>query len=73
MTKFIKSLIVSLGTIVLALLLSALCTLPVWLLWDYSVTPIFPGVNSATFLQTWGLTIICSFLFKSTFSSSNDD
>ena len=41
-----------------------LFSLPVMLLWDW-LMPILFKLPEITWLQAWGLTILCGFLFKS--------
>jgi len=45
-----------------------LFSLPVWLLWNYCLVGAVAGVSQVTWLQAWGITVLCAFLFK---SSSN--
>lgn len=51
-----------LGIVCMGLLFS----LPVWLLWNLSLVPAIPGLLEITWLQAWGILILCGFLFKST-------
>lgn len=44
--------------------LSALFSLPVWLLWNW-LAPVIFALPKITWFQAWGLTALCSFLFKS--------
>lgn len=54
--------------ILVALLLifgvSVLFAIPVWLLWNW-LMPIIFGATKVSLLQAWGLTFLCSLLFKS--------
>jgi Sec-independent protein secretion pathway component TatC len=43
-----------------------LFSLPVWLLWNYCLVGAVAGVSQITWLQAWGILILCGFLFKST-------
>ena len=61
-----------LGKILLVLLaiplavgLSALFAWPVQLLWNGVAVNVIDGLHKVSFLQAWGLTILSSFLFKS--------
>ena len=56
--------------VVFALLLAAICSLPVWLLWNWFMPTIF-GLKSITFMQAFGLTALCDLLFKSPARSSS--
>jgi hypothetical protein len=53
------------------LLLSFLLSLPVYLLWNGCLVGAVTGVSEVSWLQAWGLTVLCGFLFKtSTYTSS---
>ena len=62
------------GAVVIAivglLLLSFLLSWPVYMLWNGCLVGAVAGVSEVTWLQAWGLTILCSFLFKTTTTSS---
>jgi hypothetical protein len=47
-----------------------LLSLPVWLLWNGCLVGAVAGVAEITWLQAWGIMILCAFLFKSNVSSS---
>jgi len=46
------------------LLLSFLLSWPVYMLWNGCLVGAVAGVNEVTWLQAWGITILCGFLFK---------
>jgi hypothetical protein len=58
------------GAVVLGLatlvLLSFLLSWPVYMLWNGCLVGAVAGVTEVTWLQAWGLTILCGFLFKTT-------
>jgi hypothetical protein len=62
----------AIGALVLfALLVIAgglLFSLPVWLLWNYCLVGAVAGVAQITWLQAWGIVVLCAFLFKSSSS-----
>jgi putative flippase GtrA len=62
MIKLISLAVTGLGAVVL---LSFLLSLPVWLLWNGCLVDAVTGVNEITWLQAWGISILCGFLFKS--------
>ena len=62
----------SLGTILVAIICTLILTLPVMWLWNW-LMPIIFGLPEITFLQTLGLTILSSFLFKPTTKIKNDN
>ena len=51
-------------------LISLILSLPVMLLWDW-LMPILFGLPTITWLQAWGLTMLCNLLFKSTIETSS--
>ena len=59
------------GFIALALFFSFLFSWPVWMLWNGCLVDAVAGVSEITWLQAWGLSILCSFLFKPTNFTSN--
>ena len=58
------------GTVVLAiagvLLLSFLLSWPVYMLWNGCLVDAVTGLNEVTWLQAWGIVVLCGFLFKTT-------
>lgn len=53
------------------LLLSFLLSLPVYLLWNGCLVGAVAGVSEVSWLQAWGLTVLCSFLFKTSTHTSS--
>ena len=53
------------GIIVMLILLGLVLSLPIWLLWNACLVPAIEGVREITWLQAWGLNILCTGLFKS--------
>lgn len=70
--KLIDSIIFGLGAfvalIVLAFLISLIAAWPVMILWNWLIPTLF-GLSSITFWQSWGLLMLCGFLFKSSNST----
>jgi len=62
------------GAVVLGLAgllaLSFLLSWPVYMLWNGCLVGAVAGVSEVTWLQAWGLTVLCGFLFKSNVSKS---
>ena len=54
------------GIIAVVVLLGLLLSLPIWLLWNACLVPAIDGVHEITWLQAWGLNILCTGLFKET-------
>ena len=61
-----QTLEVIVGTVVLVVVLGLLLSLPIWLLWNACLVSAIDGVHEITWLQAWGLNILCTSLFKST-------
>ena len=63
------------GAIVLGicglLLLSFLLSWPVYMLWNGCLVGAVAGVSEVTWLQAWGLTVLCGFLFKTSTSKKD--
>ena len=63
------------GTIVIAvlgiLLFSFLCSWPVYMLWNYCLVGAVDGVREVSWLQAWGLAILCGLLFKTSTESKS--
>lgn len=49
-----------------------LFSLPVMLLWNACLVPAIPGLAQISWLQAWGIMILCSFLFKNTTSTKSE-
>jgi hypothetical protein len=62
------------GVVVLGIMgllaLSFLLSWPVYMLWNGCLVGAVGGVSEVSWLQAWGLTILCGFLFKSNVSKS---
>jgi hypothetical protein len=69
-----EKLILALGAIVIGiagiLLLSFLLSWPVMMLWNGCLVDAVTGVKEIGWLQAWGLTVLSSFLFKTSVSKS---
>jgi hypothetical protein len=50
--------------VTLIVFLGLLLSLPIWLLWNSCLVPAVDGVHEITWLQAWGLNILCTGLFK---------
>ena len=61
------------GTVLIAiaglLLLSFLLSWPVYMLWNGCLVGAVAGVSEVYWLQAWGITILCGFVFKTTVTS----
>ena len=64
-----RDIITIIGGIIVAvtgiLLFSFLCSWPVYMLWNYCLVGAVAGVNEVSWLQAWGLAVLCGLLFKS--------
>jgi len=52
------------GGIAVMLALSCLMSWPVYMLWNGCLVDAVTGVREVTWLQAWGITVLCSFLFN---------
>ena len=66
-----EGLLVILGSIVLLIVIAAIMSLPVMLLWNWLMPLIF-GLTEITWFQAWGLLFLCGSLFKSNISAAKD-
>ena len=70
-----EKILVIVGTVVVSiagiLLLSFLLSWPVYMLWNGCLVDAVPSVKEVTWLQAWGITILCGFLFKTTVNSKD--
>ena len=68
-----EKILVIVGTVVVGiagiLLLSFLLSWPVYMLWNGCLIDAVPSVKEVTWLQAWGITILFSFLFKTSINS----
>jgi hypothetical protein len=53
------------GGVALALFFSFLLSWPVYMLWNGCLVGAVAGVSEVTWLQAWGITVLCGLLFKS--------
>jgi len=60
--------VVGLGVLVL---ISFIFSVFVWLLWNGCLVGAIDGVREITWLQSWGIMILCGFLFKGTSAHVN--
>ena len=70
-----EKILVIVGTVVVSiagiLLLSFLLSWPVYMLWNGCLVDAVTGVKEVTWLQAWGITILCGFLFKTSINSKD--
>ena len=72
MDKFLKTLGVFVLTLLFAGLLGMLSGLLVMMLWNWLMPMIF-GLTEITYLEGWGLCILCGLLFKSNNYNNNKE
>jgi hypothetical protein len=58
------------GVLGLLVFLSFLLSWPVMMLWNGCLVDAVSGVKEVTWMQAWGLSLLCGILFKSHTSSS---
>ena len=67
-----NKIVVTLGVVLsFVILLGLILSLPVMLLWNGCLVPAITGVNEIGWLQAWGLSILCGFLFKTSVSKGS--
>lgn len=64
-----EKLILVVGGIGLIIFVSFLLSWPVMMLWNGCLVDAVTGVKEITWLQGWGLSILCGFLFKTSVTS----
>lgn len=64
-----EKLIVVLGGIVFIVFLSFLFSWPVYMLWNGCLVDAVTVTKEVTWLQAWGISLLCGFLFKPTATS----
>lgn len=57
------------GIIALVLAVSFLLSWPVMMLWNGCLVGAIDGVHEVSWLQAWGISVLCGFLFKTTVST----
>ena len=60
----LEGLLTIIGGIVFLVFLSLLLSLPAWWLWNNALVGAVNGINEISWLQAWGISILCNFLFK---------
>jgi hypothetical protein len=70
MDKVLAGLFVVLGGIGFILFLSFLLSWPVMMLWNGCLVDAVTGVKEIGWLQAWGISILCGFLFNRSTKSS---
>ena len=60
-----------LTTLIVVLFLGAVFSFPVYLLWNGCLVGLVDGVHEITWLQSWGILILCGLLFKSSVSKKD--
>lgn len=68
--NFLAGLVVILSGLALIVFASFLFSYPIFLLWNGCLVGAVAGVAEVTWLQAWGLAILCGMLFKTTVSKS---
>ena len=66
-----EKLIVFVGAIFVGLLVSFLLSWPVMTLWNGCLIDAVSGIKEITWIQAWGISLLCGILFKPTGVSSN--
>ncbi len=67
-----KTLFTVLGGIGFIILVSFLLSWPVYMLWNGCLVDAVIIVREITWLQAWGISILCGFLFKTTVNTNSN-
>ena len=59
-----KIFLVIVGAVAFFVALSAVLALPVMWLWNGALIGAIDGVHEVDWMQAWGITLLCGFLFK---------
>jgi hypothetical protein len=62
----LAALILAIATLVF---ISFLLSWPVYMLWNGCLVDAVDSVNEVSWMQAWGISVLCAFLFNSTSSS----
>ena len=60
-----EAMITAIGGLVFLIFLSFLMSWPAMWLWNNALIGAVDGVHEISWLQAWGISILCNFLFKS--------
>jgi capsid protein len=61
------------AALLFAVAVSFVLSWPVMALWNGSLVGAIDGIKEITWMQAWGISILCGILFKSEVSSKKDD
>ncbi len=65
----LEGIITVIGGLVFLIFLSFLLSWPAMWLWNNALVGAVNGVNEVSWLQAWGISILCNFLFKNSVSA----
>ena len=65
MEKVIAFLTAGIGILLIAVALGLLLAYPVMLLWNGCLIPAVTGLHEISWMQAWGINILCGILFRS--------
>jgi hypothetical protein len=71
MKKALEVILIGIGLLVVASVLSLILAFPTMWLWNWALVPAIDSVNEINFMQALGINILCAILFKSTSSNKN--
>jgi hypothetical protein len=72
MTNLIVALTAIVAGIAALVFISFLMSWPVYMLWNGCLIDAVQGVKEVTWLQAWGISLLCGFLFKTTVTTKKD-
>jgi hypothetical protein len=66
MDSIFSAIFAVIGAVVFFIFVSFLLSWPVYMLWNGCLVGAVSGVHEVTWLQGWGISILCNILFKNT-------
>jgi hypothetical protein len=72
MDKLATAFLGAIGVLLVGILISFLLSWPVYWLWNNSLIGAVSIVHEITWLQAWGISILCSMLFKTDVNVNKD-
>ena len=72
MKQLASFIVLAVGLVALTLGFGLLFSLPVWLLWNGCLVGAVTVVTPITWLQAFGITVLCGMLFKNSTSDKKD-
>ena len=72
MDLFAKAIAFLAAGVAIIIFFGLLVSLPVMWLWNIALVPAIPGITKISWLQAWGILILCGLLFKPSMNNNKD-